>query len=174
MKVKTIATFVLLSFVIASIVYLVAKESKRSPAAAASSSGSAARAQSAEDGTGSASTGQSLAKGHKVVAYYFHGNVRCVSCVKIETLSRKAVTEGFPEDIKSGRLEFRNVNVDDPKNRHFIEEYRLSSQSLVIVQVRDGRQVRWQNLEKVWTLLDSERMFIPYVRNEVSGFLKNT
>ena len=173
MKIKTIAAFVLLSFVIASIVYLVAKESKRLPAAAEPSSGPAARAQATEDGTGSTSTRQSVVKGHKVVAYYFHGNVRCVSCVRIETLSRKAVTEGFPEDIKSGRLEFREVNVDDPQNRHFIEKYQLSSQSLVIVEIRDGRQVRWQNMEKVWTLLNSEREFIPYVRDGVSGFLKN-
>ena len=163
MKVKTIATFALLAFVVASIVFLVAKDSKRSPAVAASSSGPAARAGAKEGGTG-----------HKIVAYYFHGSVRCVSCVAIETLSRKAITEGFPEDLKSGRLEFREVNVDDPQNRHFIEKYRLSSQSLVIVEIRDGREVRWRNLEKVWLLLDSEREFIPYVRNSVSGFLKNT
>jgi hypothetical protein len=173
-KVKTVAVFALLAFVIASVAFLVAKEWKRSPTAPSSSSGPAAIAQATMDRTGSASTGQSLAKGHKVVAYYFHGNIRCVSCVKIETLSRKAVTEGFPDDLKSGRVEFQDVNVDDPQNLHFIEKYQLSSQSLVIVEIRDGREIRWRNLEKVWTLLDSERVFIPYVRNEVSGFLKNS
>lgn len=122
---------------------------------------------------GGASTREPLGQGPTVVAYYFHGNFRCVSCVKIEALSRKAVTEGFPEELKSGRLEFREVNVDEPQNRHFTEEYQLSSQSLVIVQLRDGRQVRWQNLEKVWTLLDSERKFISYVRDGVSGFLRS-
>lgn len=173
MKVKTIATFVLLAFVLASVVFLVAKDPKRSPAVAASPSGPAADARAAEIGTGGASAGQPSARGHKVVAYYFHGNVRCASCVKIEALSRKAVTEGFPGDLESGQLEFRDVNVDEPQNRHFIEEYQLSSQSLVIVEIRDGRQVRWRNLEKVWTLLDSEREFIPYVRDGVSGFLKS-
>jgi len=56
----------------------------------------------------------------KVVAYYFHGRVRCISCVKIEKLSRKAITEGFSNDLKNGRLEFRDVNVEEPANRHFI------------------------------------------------------
>jgi hypothetical protein len=170
-NVKTVATFALLAFVLASVVFLVAKESKRSPAVSASSSGPAVPTRDAGSGMGDASAGHPPAQGQKVIAYYFHGNFRCVSCVKIEALSRKAVTEGFPEDIKSGRLEFREVNVDEPQNRHFTEEYRLSSQSLVIVQLRDGRQVRWQNLEKVWTLLDSEREFISYVRDGVSGFL---
>ena len=85
----------------------------------------------------------------------------------------RAVAEGFPGELKSGRLEFREVNIDEPQNRHFVDEYQLSSQSLVIVEVRDGRQVRWRNLEKVWTLLESEREFIPYVRDGVSGFLKS-
>ena len=158
MKIKSVATFALLAFVIGSVVFLVAKESRRSPAIAASSSGPSA--------------GQPLAKGHRVIAYYFHGNFRCLSCVKIETLSRKAVTEGFPEEIKSGGLEFRDVNVDEPENRHFIEDYQLTNKSLIVVELREGRQVRWQNLQKVWTLLDSEREFISYVRDGVSGFLK--
>ena len=108
-----------------------------------------------------------------MIAYYFHGKFRCASCVKIEALSRKAVTEGFPDELKSGRLRFLDVNVDEAQNRHFIAEYQLSSQSLILVAIRDGRQVRWQNMEKVWTLLDSEREFIPYVRDGVSGFLKS-
>jgi hypothetical protein len=46
------------------------------------------------------------------------------------------------------------------------------SQSLVVVEYRDGQQVRWRNLEKVWVLLGSEREFLPYVRERVSDFLK--
>ena len=108
----------------------------------------------------------------KVNAYYFHGRVRCVSCLKIETLSRKAITEGFPKELKNGRLVFRDVNVEEPANRHFIDDFRLVSQSLVIVEIRDGRQVRWKNLEKVWALLNSEKEFLPYVREGVSSYLE--
>jgi len=46
------------------------------------------------------------------------------------------------------------------------------SQSLVIVEYLDGRQVRWKNLEKVWTLLGSEKEFLPYVQEGVSSYLK--
>lgn len=173
MKFKSIATFALIAFVIGSVVFLVAKESRQSPAITASSSGPSAMAQAAGGAAGGASTAQPLPNGHKVIAYYFHGNFRCVSCVKIEALSRRAIAESFADDLKSGRVEFREVNVDEPQNRHFVEEYQLSSQSLVIVEVRDGRPARWRKLERVWTLLDSEREFVSYVRDGVSGFLKN-
>lgn len=174
MKVKSIATFALLAFVIASVVFLVAKESRRSSAIVASSTGSAVPARTEGGGTEIGPSGQPLGQDPTVIAYYFHGKFRCASCVKIEALSRKAVMEGFPEELKSGRLQFREVNVDEASNQHFIAEYQLSSQSLILVAIRDGRQVRWQNMEKVWTLLDSEREFIPYVRDGVSGFLKST
>jgi hypothetical protein len=172
-KAKTIATFALIAFVIASVVFLVAKVSRRSPLVAAPSTGSAVATAPAGRGTGDASPGQPIGQGPTVIAYYFHGNFRCASCVKIEALSRKAITEGFPEEIRSGRLQFREVNVDEAQYQHFIGEYQLASQSLILVEVRDGRQIRWRNLEKVWTLLDSEKEFIPYVRDGVSGFLKS-
>lgn len=174
MNIKTAATFALLAFVIASTVFLAAKESGRSPSVAASPTGSTVPGRSAGGGTGNGSAGQPLGQGSTVIAYYFHGKFRCSSCVKIEAMSRKAIAEGFPEELQSGRLQFREVNIDEAPNQHFIEEYQLSSQSLILVEVRDGRRIRWQNMEKVWTLLDSEPEFIRYVRDGVSGFLKST
>lgn len=173
MRVKTAAAIALLAFVIASIAFLVVKESRRSPAGSSASSVPVDAARAAGERAGEASPGLPAGRGKKVVAYYFHGNVRCVSCVKIETLSRKAISEGFSEELASGRVEFRDVNIDEPQNRRFIEEYQLSSQSLVVVEMQEGRRIRWRNLEKVWTLLDSEREFLAYVRSGVSGYLKS-
>ena len=81
--------------------------------------------------------------------------------MKIESLSGKVIRERFSEELRTGLLAFREMNVEEPGNRHFIDDYRLTSQSLVIVEYRDGRQVRWKNLEKVWTLLGSEKEFLP-------------
>lgn len=151
---KKLLTGFLLAFVAASVGFLLVKESRRGSQAAARASGPAVDVS-----------------GPSVVAYYFHGRVRCVSCVKIENLSGKAIRERFPEELRTGRLAFREVNIDDPANRHFIDDYGLSSQSLVIVEFRDGRPFRWKNLEKVWTLLDSEKEFLPYVQEGVSSCL---
>ncbi|MDD5763013.1 MAG: nitrophenyl compound nitroreductase subunit ArsF family protein [bacterium] len=151
---KLLAGF-LLVFVVASVGFLLFKESRRGSQVAARPSGPAV-----------------AVSGPGVVAYYFHGRVRCASCVKIGNLSGKAIRERFPEEIRKGLVAFREVNIDDPENRHFVDDYGLSSQSLVIVEYRDGRQVRWKNLEKVWTLLDSEKEFLPYVQEGVSSYLK--
>ena len=169
---KKLLTGILLLVIVASLGVLVYKEFGRGPVAGSAPALPKGASMMAVLPEPSTRAGESPAQGTRVVAYYFHGRVRCVSCVKIENLSGKAVRERFPEELRTGRLAFREVNIDEPGNRHFIDDYELSSQSLVIVEYRDGRQVRWKNLEKVWTLLDSEKEFFPYVQEGVSSYLK--
>jgi hypothetical protein len=170
-KTRSLVTVALLAFVVVAVGFLVVKEIRTSEGIA-SPMGTGLKAGTEPKGAPLIPDASSSEGNRKVVAYYFHGRVRCVSCVKIESLSSKAIRERFSEELRTGRLAFREVNVDDPGNRHFIDDYRLTSQSLVIVEYRDGRQVRWKNLEKVWVLLGSEKMFFPYVQEGVSSYLK--
>lgn len=171
MKTKSFITIALLAFVTTAVGFLVVKEI-RIPEGIAIPMGTALTVDSGSKGVQPIADASSPEGNRKIVAYYFHGRVRCVSCVKIESLSGKAIKEGFSGELKDGRVEFREVNEEEPGNRHFIDDYRLTSQSLVIVEYRDGRQVRWKNLEKVWTLLGSEKEFFPYVQEGVSFYLK--
>ena len=171
MKTKSLVTVALLVFVVVAVIFLVVKETRTSEGIA-SPLGTGLKSDSGSKEAPLTPDASSPEGNRKVVAYYFHGRVRCVSCVKIEKLSLKAITEGFPKELKNDRLAFREVNVEDPGNRHFIDDYRLTSQSLVIVEYRDGRPVRWKNLEKVWVLLGSEEMFFPYVQEGVSSYLE--
>ena len=106
-----------------------------------------------------------------VVAYYFHGRVRCVSCNKIEALSKKVIGLAFAPDLKTGRLAQVEVDVDQPGNEHFVKEYALTGSAVVLVDGRAGAGGRWKNLESVWTLLDDEAAFSKYIRDNVSEFL---
>jgi hypothetical protein len=105
-----------------------------------------------------------------VVAYYFHGNFRCQTCRKIEAISREAVESGFPEELKTGRLEWHVINVEEPENEHFVKDYQLFSKSLVLVAREGSKQTRWKNLQKVWTLVGDKEEFIQYVRDEIRAY----
>ncbi len=108
----------------------------------------------------------------KVIVYYFHGNYRCPTCLMLERLSKKAVTENFSKELSSGLLEYRSVNVDEPENRHFVDDFGLFTKSLVLVE-KDGRKtLRYKNLGKIWILVRDEAAFKNYVKDEVEGFLK--
>jgi hypothetical protein len=105
--------------------------------------------------------------GLKVVAYYFHVTVRCVTCRTIESYSREAIQQGFPEQLKNGSVEWRPVNVQLPENRHFVQDFQLFTRSLVLVQVRNGKPQGWRNLEQVWDLVGDKGKFLKYVKDNV-------
>jgi len=108
---------------------------------------------------------------HKVIAYYFHTNTRCSTCVKIEQYSHEAIEQGFPYELKNGTLELRVVNYEQPENRHFIQDYRLVSKSLVLVNMVNGKPTKWTNLKLVWQLTGRKDAFLNYVRKEVRSYL---
>ncbi len=111
---------------------------------------------------------------HHVVAYYFHGNVRCASCLKIEAYTKEAIDSAFGETLRSGLLEWRLVNTDSSQNEHFLEDYQLYTRSVVLSDVHKGRETRWKNLDKVWDLLGDQAKFRTYIQDEVRLFLDST
>ncbi len=108
---------------------------------------------------------------HKVIAYYFHTNTRCSTCIKIEQYSHEAIEQGFTNELKNGALEMRVVNYEQPENRHFIQDYKLVSKSLILVNMVNGKQTKWTNLKMVWQLTGHKDAFLNYVRKEVRGYL---
>lgn len=110
----------------------------------------------------------------KLIAYYFHGTFRCTTCRTIEQCSHDAIQTYFAKELGNGRLEFRPVNVEEPENKHFIQDYQLVTRSLVLSLVSDGKETKWKNLPDVWKLVRDKDKFFQYVKDEVEKFLKET
>ena len=104
--------------------------------------------------------------------YYFHRTIRCPSCEKIEALAQRAIEEGFAGELATGKMQWRTINIDEPQNKHFEDDYQLRMQSVVVSEVRDGNETRWENLDKVWDLLGNDAGFLRYVQDEVRAMSK--
>ncbi len=108
---------------------------------------------------------------HQIVATYFHGDVRCATCKKLEADAKAAIEQAFSAELADGRLAFKTVNVDRPENAHFNEDYKLVTRSLVLTEEVDGKVVRWTNLEKIWQLVRNETAYREYVVSSVRSYL---
>jgi hypothetical protein len=153
---KTVVSVILLLFVLASVAYLVFDNSDTSDA---TTNDVIAEQASSE------------IEGDQVLVYYFHGEVRCPTCIKIEALSTEAVQAGFAEEIGDGRLVWQVVNIEQPENEHFVDDYELYTKSVIVVKQTDGQQVAWKNLPEIWELVDDDAAFIKYVNDEVKAYL---
>lgn len=161
MKPKSIITTLLLTFVIVSIGFLLYQEYFLSSDKISS--------HKIEDTELTARQNQ-----NKIIVYYFHRIKRCPTCIKIEEYSDEAIKNGFTEQLKNGSLEWKIINIEDEGNEHFENDYELYTQSLVIVEIRNGKQQRWKNLEKIWELVGMKEAYLLYVQDEVKTYLNES
>lgn len=166
MSPRTIVTAALLTFVAISVGYLVVTETRT--AAEAPLHASAQPAASARD------AGETAAATHKVVAYYLHSTQRCSTCLKIERVAADTLKTRFADELQRGELEWYALNMEQAPNEHFVSDYALVTSSLVIVDLRDGRQHDWTNMERVWELVhDDQAALADYVAAQVRAYLES-
>jgi hypothetical protein len=123
-------------------------------------------------GTPAQAAPDSVRMSHRVIAYYFHTTQRCASCRKIEAYTHEAIEAAFAQELADGRLTWWPVNIDEKENKHFVKDYRLFTKSLVLVEEKDGVRLRWNNLARVWQLLDDKENFLRYVQSETRAYLE--
>ena len=94
------------------------------------------------NGTGKATAHQEPTRSDVVEVLYFHGARRCATCMAIEKNTKELVESAFAnireviesvyaEELKSGRLLFRSVDISE--ERAVAEKYEVSWSSLIIV-----------------------------------------
>jgi hypothetical protein len=195
MNAKSIVTFALLLFVGVSVAYIVVQQGgtgevsppsktdteeavagDESPGASDVSGQSETTADEAAAGNPAArapSESASAGPARKVLVYYFHGTQRCKTCRAIESYAHEAIEEAFAEELESGRVVWRTVNVDEPENKHFVAKYGLSFSTLVVAEMEGDNEGEWRNLSDVWSLVkESREKYDAYVRDAVSACLE--
>lgn len=107
----------------------------------------------------------------KILAYYFHPTARCVTCRNIEGYSIEAINEW--EEKSGKKVIWKELNIEDSVNEHYVSEYNLEFSSLVIARYTEGRKDKWKNLEDTWKLVNDKESFKKYVTFELNQFVKN-
>ncbi len=170
MEPKRLITILLLAFVLMSGVYLAFQEMNTREGTVEQSD---AEETLQDAGSRTAATEQSeYPSDLKVIAYYFHGDTRCMTCRKIEAYTYEVLIDQFPRAVNTGVIEWRVVNVDEPENEHFVEDFQQTSRSVVLVDVTAGDRKNWKTLQRVWELVDDRKQFQEYVRLETRAFLE--
>jgi len=108
----------------------------------------------------------------QVIAYYFHGTVRCETCLKIEKQAYELIMSRFAPELASERLVFKPVNYDKPENAHFSKDYNLPCPSLVLVRQKGGKDQDWKLLGKTWDFVQIPPELDRYIEGEVDKFLR--
>ena len=175
MNSKTVISAVLLLFIAASIIYLVAKDTGEKPKPDSARTEMAFPQTEPSQDTKASPSSKDAKAAARVVVYYFHGNARCMTCRNLEAYTKEAIESGFADAIKDGRLEWRVVNFDTTGNEHFIRDFNLPSLSVVLERTVNGKRQEWKNLQRIWDLIRGDKGdFLKYIQDETRAYLEWT
>lgn len=107
----------------------------------------------------------------KVTVYYFHHTVRCDTCLMIEALAEMTLRAEFPSEISDGTLAWRTLDVQQTENRHFVTDFALHANELVVVRENAGEKTSWKKIPEIWELASDPEQLCLRIKDVVSGFL---
>ena len=109
------------------------------------------------------------AKADQIVVYAAHMTFRCQECNQIEWFTRELLESEFKEELQDKRIAFKTV--DYMQNTEFAKRYNISSSTIVIARVEDGKEQDFKRLDEVWTKVKNRQAFFEYVRSAIRDSL---
>jgi hypothetical protein len=104
-----------------------------------------------------------------IVVVNFHPAIRCNACREIGTKAQAVVETDFAADLKSGRMSWRVINYEEPTNKHFLQDYGLTTSTVVVTRREGGRDVEWQRLDAVWDHLFEGPAMGAYLKEHIAA-----
>lgn len=74
-----------------------------------------------------------VANAANVEVYYFHYTRRCITCNAVESVTKEALAEIYPELIKNGKIKFTSVNLDEDGSKEIAKQCQAEGQSLLFI-----------------------------------------
>ncbi len=73
------------------------------------------------------------AAGQNIEVYYFHFTTRCTTCRTVESEAKKNVEILYADLVKSGKISFTVLNLDEANGKEMGDKLGVSGQTLLIV-----------------------------------------
>ena len=85
-------------------------------------------------------TADKQAKKDVIEVIDFHSTNRCMTCKAIESNTKYTLDTYFANELKSGKIVFKIVNVDKAENEKFAEKFEATGTALFLNVIKDGKE----------------------------------
>ena len=112
----------------------------------------------------------SLGPADRVDVVYFHRTQRCYVCYYAEEKTRYTLETYFADEMASGRVVFKVLNVQDKENAAIVNKYGAYTLSLFINTIRGGTD-HIEKVTDIWYLIGDDEAFVEVVRDKIEKSL---
>ena len=110
--------------------------------------------------------------GNYVEVVYFHRTKRCYGCRYAEDAVTYTINTYFTNELASGKLVYKVLNVQDSANAAIIDKYGAYTSSLFINDVIDGND-DIQQVTEIWYYLGGDEKCVELVKSEIEKHLES-
>lgn len=103
----------------------------------------------------------------KLEVFHFHPTRGCATCTAIGKYANATISTYFADELASGKIVFRHINIDLEENRALVELYKVTGSSLMFgVYTSAGTFSSEENI-KVWYRTDNQQRFMDYLKSVI-------
>ena len=110
----------------------------------------------------------------RVEVIHFHPAQQCYSCRTLGEYANETVNTFFAPELASGKLVFKEVNLDLPENADIVKKYEVTGSSLWIGVYNATGLHKEQNVN-VWYKINNKTEFMQYlqpiIRDRLNGVI---
>ena len=106
----------------------------------------------------------------KIEVVHFHATQQCVSCITVGKFAKQTIDEKFPEEVKTGKIVFKEINAELPENQAIVNQYQARGSSLFVNAIRNEQDNIAEDTT-VWRLVNSESQYITYFEGKLNSLL---
>ena len=102
----------------------------------------------------------------RFTAIYFHAKHRCPTCETIEAYAHDALSS----EIEQGNIAWKVVDYTAEENKPIVKQCEVFTSTVVLLDVQDGKVIRWKNLEDVWNYTSDKTAFTSFMNESWKTF----
>lgn len=99
----------------------------------------------------------------KIEIYHFHRNTQCNSCITVGKYAEETLNTYFADELKTGKIVFGHINVQQPENEALANKYGATGSSLWI-GVYDNKGFHAEQNVDVWSKIGNKQEYITYLK----------
>lgn len=109
---------------------------------------------------------------NRLEIYAFHGTRQCETCKNMKANTKTTLDKYFAEELKSGKIIYQVIDVDDEKNEPLAEKFQATGTALMINKVVNGKDSISDWSQFAFDKANNPDAFIPELKVKIKTVLK--
>jgi hypothetical protein len=107
-----------------------------------------------------------------VEVVYFHRAQRCSGCIYAQNMTEYTLNTYFADELKSGKIVFVAVNLQDANNSAMVQKFGAYTSSLFLNDVKAGVD-NISEVKDIWFVLWDNEKFVDVVKSAIEERLSD-